>query len=73
MWSPNRASRHGSVRGGGRGGPGLRSDRERLLDILEAIERIELQDIDTDLVWSVVKNDLPKLEAQIGSIIEGIR
>lgn len=51
----------------------MRSDRERLLDILEAIERIELQDIDTDLVWSVVKNDLPKLEAQIGSIIEGIR
>jgi uncharacterized protein with HEPN domain len=111
----------------------LRSDRERLLDILEAIERIELQadrgraafdedelaqtaiirwieiigeavrglsndvrqahsevpwrqmvamrnilvhgyfDIDTDLVWSVVKNDLPKLEAQIRSVVDDVR
>src|SRR5918996_1148468 len=29
--------------GARRGGPGLRSDRERLLDILEAVDRIEAQ------------------------------
>ena len=110
----------------------MRSDRERLLDILEAVERIEVQaargrstfadeelaqtavirwieiigeaargvsaelrqeypevpwrrmvamrnvlihgyfDIDVDLVWSVAQNDLPKLEAQIRAIIEGM-
>jgi uncharacterized protein with HEPN domain len=110
----------------------LRSDRERLLDILEAIERIELQatrgraafdqnelaqtaiirwieiigeaarglsgdlrqahpevpwrqmvamrnvvvhgyfDIDIELVWSVVKNDLPKLALQVRSIVEAM-
>jgi len=63
----------------------LRSDRERLLDILEAIERIELQatrgraafDQDelaqTAIVWSVVKNDLPKLAVQVRSIVEEMR
>ena len=110
----------------------MRSDRERLLDILEAIERIELQatrgraafdqsevaqtaiirwieiigeaarglsgdlrqahpevpwrqmvamrnvvvhgyfDIDIELVWSVVKNDLPKLAVQVRSIVEAM-
>ncbi|HYN17137.1 MAG TPA: DUF86 domain-containing protein, partial [Actinomycetes bacterium] len=29
-------------------------------------------DIDVDLVWSVAKNDLPKLEAQIQAIIEAL-
>jgi uncharacterized protein with HEPN domain len=57
----------------------LRSDRERLLDILEAIERIECQatrgyfEIDNELVWSAVKNDLPKLAKQVRSILEEIR
>jgi uncharacterized protein with HEPN domain len=111
----------------------LRSDRERLLDILEAIERIERQatrgraafdhdelaqtaiirwieiigeaagglstdlrqahsevpwrqmvamrnvvvhgyfEIDNELVWSAVKNDLPKLAKQVRSILEEIR
>jgi uncharacterized protein with HEPN domain len=111
----------------------LRSDRERLLDILDAIDRIEHQasrgraafdqnelaqtaiirwieiigeaarglstdlrqvhpevpwrqmvamrnvvvhgyfDIDSELVWSVVKNDLPKLAKQIRAIVEEIR
>ena len=63
----------------------MRSDRERLLDILEAIERIELQatrgraafDQDelaqTAIVWSVVKNDLPKLAVQVRSIVEEMR
>jgi uncharacterized protein with HEPN domain len=108
----------------------LRSDRERLFDILEAVERIEAQaargraafaddelvqtavirwveiigeatrgltddlrqthpevpwrqmvamrnvlihgyfDIDVDLVWSVARNDLPKLGAQIRAIAD---
>ena len=107
----------------------MRSDRERLFDILEAVERIEAQaargrtpfagdeliqtsvirwieiigeavrglsdelrrahpevpwrqmiamrnvlihgyfDIDVDLVWSVVQNDLPKLGAQIRALL----
>jgi uncharacterized protein with HEPN domain len=111
----------------------LRSDRERLLDMLEAIERIELQaaqgraafdqnelaqtaiirwieiigeaargvsadlrqahpevpwrqmvamrnvvvhgyfDIDIELVWSVVRNDLPELAVQVRSIVEAMR
>jgi uncharacterized protein with HEPN domain len=111
----------------------LRSDWERLLDILEAIERIDFQairgraafdqnelaqtaiirwieiigeaarglsddlrqahpevpwrqmvamrnvvvhgyfDIDVELVWSVVKNDLPKLAVQVRSIVEEMR
>jgi uncharacterized protein with HEPN domain len=111
----------------------LRSDRERLLDILEAVDRIEAQaargraafagdeltqtavirwievigeaargvsaelraghpelpwrqmvamrnvlihgyfDIDVDLVWSVVQNDLPKLAAQVRSIVDETR
>jgi uncharacterized protein with HEPN domain len=29
-------------------------------------------DIDADLVWSVVRNDLPKLEAQVRSIVEDV-
>jgi uncharacterized protein with HEPN domain len=81
----------------------LRSDRERLLDILEAVDRIEAQaargraafagdeltwrqmvamrnvlihgyfDIDVDLVWSVVQNDLPKLAAQVRAIVDETR
>jgi uncharacterized protein with HEPN domain len=63
----------------------VRSDRERRLDILEAIERIEAQaargrsafardelaqTADLDLIWSVARNDLPKLEAQIRGLVE---
>jgi uncharacterized protein with HEPN domain len=110
----------------------LRSDRERLLDILEALERIDGQaarghaafavdelaqtavirwievigeaargvseelrrahpevpwrqivamrnvlihgyfDIDVDLVWSVARNDLPKLGAQVRAILQAL-
>ena len=30
-------------------------------------------DIDIELVWSVVKNDLPKLAVQVRSIVEEMR
>jgi uncharacterized protein with HEPN domain len=50
----------------------VRSDRERLYDILDAVDRIDSQvtrgrDI---FVWSVAENDLPKLGAQIRAIID---
>ena len=61
----------------------MRSDRERLLDILDAADRIEGQvdrgrlafagdDIaqTVDLVWSVAENDLPRLGAQIRAIVD---
>lgn len=111
----------------------MRSDRERLLDILEAVDRIEAQaarghaaftddeliqtavirwieiigeaargvtgelrdahpelpwrqmvamrnvlvhgyfDVDVDLVWSVVENDLPKIATQIRAIVDSLR
>jgi uncharacterized protein with HEPN domain len=35
----------------------MRNDHERLQDMLDAI--------DAEIVWSVVENDLPKLEQQI--------
>jgi uncharacterized protein with HEPN domain len=42
----------------------VRSDRERLYDILDAVDRI-----DVDSVWSAAENDLPKLGAQVRAII----
>jgi uncharacterized protein with HEPN domain len=58
----------------------VRSDRERLLDILEA-QMVAMRnvlihghfDIDVDLVWSVVQNDLPKLAAQVRAIVDETR
>jgi uncharacterized protein with HEPN domain len=38
----------------------LRSDRERLFDILEV------------LVWSVAENDLPKLRAQVQAVVDDL-
>ena len=41
----------------------MRDDRERLLDILEAIE------LDTSAVWNVVEGDLPALKQQVEAIL----
>lgn len=70
----------------------MRNDREWLLDILEAIERIEKYsskgrqafeedelrnilvhryfELDTDLVWKAVINDLPDLKDKVRAALE---
>jgi uncharacterized protein with HEPN domain len=42
----------------------MRDDRERLLDMLEAIQKIE-QYAHKELVWRVVKHDIPNLKTQV--------
>jgi uncharacterized protein with HEPN domain len=43
----------------------LRDDRERLADILEAIDRADLA-----LVWSVVDHDLPSLRKAVADLLD---
>jgi uncharacterized protein with HEPN domain len=50
----------------------LRSDRERLFDILDAIERIEAQAARGRTTFAgdeLAQNDLPKLGAQVRAIV----
>jgi len=48
----------------------LRDDRERLADILEAIDRTQRYfQADLALVWSVVENDLPSLRTAIADLL----
>jgi uncharacterized protein with HEPN domain len=55
----------------------MRDDRERLLDIREAIENVQKYaargkdyfHIDIDAVWSVVENDLPVLYDQVKHLL----
>ena len=42
----------------------MRDDRAYLEDILEAIERVDL-----DKVWGVVENDLPELKRSVRSVL----
>ena len=44
----------------------MRSDRQRLLDILVH----HYFDVDADIVWSVVEKDLPDLKANLLEILD---
>ena len=64
----------------------MRDDRERLVDILEAIDRAEryaargrraayegdelIFQADLALVWSVVENDLPSLRKAVADLLD---
>jgi len=63
----------------------LRDDRERLVDILEAIDRAQryaargravyegdelIFQADLALVWSVVENDLPSLRKAVADLLD---
>jgi uncharacterized protein with HEPN domain len=45
----------------------VRSDRERLRDILQAIEQIE---VDLNIAWLVVERDLSSLKGKIEAILQ---
>ena len=61
----------------------MRNERERLLDILEAIERIEKYvisgmrnilvhhyfEIDEAIVWAVIERDLPDIKSAVTTIL----
>jgi uncharacterized protein with HEPN domain len=61
----------------------VRNERERLLDILEAIERIEKYvisgmrnilvhhyfEIDEAIVWAVIERDLPDIKSAVTTIL----
>jgi hypothetical protein len=51
----------------------LRSDRERLLDILEAVERIEHQATRGRAAFDQNELALPTLAIQVRSIVEAMR
>jgi uncharacterized protein with HEPN domain len=53
----------------------LRSDRERLFDILDAVERIEAQAARGHAAFAgdeLAQTDLPKLGAQVRAIVEAM-
>lgn len=50
----------------------MRDDRERLLDMLEAIQKIE-QHAHTELVRKVVERDLPVLKTQLENILAKLK
>ncbi len=49
----------------------MRSDREKLIDIQEAILKIEK--VDLDLIWQIVERELPVLNSQIKLLLEEIQ
>lgn len=47
----------------------MRTNRQRLEDILNAIEKIEYFRVDLEIVWSTATEDLKRLKPQIEALL----